>query len=843
MTEIKTADTEVDLISAGVILGGLSRAQVIKRLRLRFSVSHEQALSMLKEGKLLKKSIPNHSSNKLIKLFASLGLEVLAHPCDIQKKAYFEASNDPEPAKGRDKIETTDSILTASLTKTSDRLLYLTGFFQVVSVASLILLLFGVWLIGIVANVLLISFMVKFGFVTAILSLLPVGILIAQCVITGLFAGIIWGKYPERQGFIVPREEAEDLYQLTECVCDKLNVVHPNHIQINNEVDVNIVSPGNIKDFYTGRFALNLGLPVAGCFDVRELTGLIAFAASIMNNKALMRFQIFAISLREAIDLRVHYENTIDNKIRELVTKDKVWWMHIGADAVIKINLMLRKSLKLLGLVINQLLAATIRGLRKRALAYEVFTVGEQSYRKNTINLVKLVEARESVSQLNDNAWRLRRLFRSKARAVEQLFNNRQKTERPRKLLSFTADTQFRVSLHPLRFENFAVKKQSCGVHPNLEQFFSRGSAKKLFFDFYEISEQVSLDGYIESYIEGFGGVVRESEFYGQVPERWTVDEQVVFDLNQGMSLVEDALDDFLGFSYENRILTLDEPTNTELLKMNIQGINDWIRERLIGYREDNSSLTLLKQDALLKALSQALSSRGIKVASTNLLSVIAFNCRKNNTESSQAELEKTFQPSSSEISENLEMVSSRLDVIDRLYYQRIVHAIQLMDDQEKYQAQQLLTSLQNFEDLNFQLQKLKESVFIVANLDKIKPKTLLRKVTSLKEEHAKNCAEIILKLYKRAQDINIYDDTNEVRSLSQAIADTPGFACLKNASLPLSDCVKLASEVLDSVTFYYSYMLAQLAFKSSQAELTNHVKPLKIVIRKPTQKIVSAAS
>ncbi len=823
----------VDLVSAGVILGGLSRAQVIKRIKNRFSVSEAQALSMLKKGKLIKKSVPNHSSNKIIKVFASSGLKVLAFPVkETGKQENITASNDPAPRVKEDKIEPTDSILTSSLTRSKDRLLYASSFFQVLSVILVIGTIVGVWLLGIVSNIFLINYLINFSFFTGLFSTLFILLLFAQFGLTILSLIILFGKYPERQGYILPREDAEGAYKLVESVCDKLNLVYPNHIQVDNEVDVQVVSSGSLSDFYAGRYALSLSLPIAACFNMKDVTGMAAFALSVLNNKYLMRINVFIVSLKAAIELRVYQRNAFDLMLREVNKSTYSWWVVLGFQLLEYTNRKIRFLLKHFGLVADYLLNHSVQSLRQRALAYEIFIVGEQSYRKNSINLVKVLETREVVDHINQNAWLQGRLFRNKAAAVELIFSTKEKVDRLENQNNFELEKTYRVSQHPLRYENVKLKKATQGFHPKMEAFLSSDSAKTLFLDFYELCEQVTLDGYIESYVEGSGCAARKPNYYGLTPEKWMVAEDVIFKLNQAMQENTIELNNFLGFGYENRIMMLDEPQNPDLVKMGLQAINDWIRERLIGYREDNRAYAKLQEDSLLTNLSQALLAHRIKVKAANLLEMSTFNLRKRDENDTNARLEKSFQPSSSEIDESLEMISSRLNMIDRMYYQRIVHCIQLMDEDNKFHAQHLITSLQDIEELSYQSRRLRESAHILNCIPSIKPKTLTRRTMPITREHEKICAEAVSKLYKRAQEITVYDELGEERTMSELIAAIPGVLNIKTAQLASNDYIEIADDVLFVIAFYYSNMLSQLARLCGEAEIINGIRPLKVIAR-----------
>ena len=824
-------DSTVNIIASGKILGGLSEAQVIKKLRQRFNVSEEQALSMLKKGKVLKRDLPQGSANKAVRLFASLGLDVTVVSQSPESHNHATETPNEDVTEQVEVVDISDS-------RPVKHKAFLSFIAPILVITTPLLILIGIliWVGLIIVNTFIISTLVQVGGIAVVAAVIFILILLAQLFFSIKSAYLILASYPDRQGFIVQKDEAPLLFELVEKLCDRINVSYPNHILLNNDIEIGLSSAGSVFEELKGRFALSIGIPVVACSNLKEVTGLLTYAISLVSQKKIMRLHVLLSAFEDMLETRIYQKNAWDKKLEALYSSEKSWWKSIAIKKLQQASVAIRIFLGWILTFSRRLTAPVKQVIRYHASLYEATFVGQETFFENMLNINKMNDARKVVELLNEYAWRHKKLFRSKANAVAMVVNSKTNIVLAENIENSASELDYNSTFHMLDDQylkdNHFEQTQTVSI---FDEVSAKKDAEVLFEDFYEISEQVTFDNYLDSHIEGKNNVARAAEAYGENPDRWAVDEDEIFQINKMLLSAENAFSDYMGTDFSTRLMELDEPMNPDLLKLDLQEIIDWIRERLIHYREDQKSLKLVQHDLTRKELTHLYSHAGLPIKAINVGNASGYqytqagnNNHVGNEINNNAEMMRTriFE-------EGVEALTARLHIVDRMYYQRMVLTIQLMDYDEKPFAQHLLTAIQELIELRPLVNRLTLISHLINKVNESRPWYYLPKLKKALLEQAQEGKDALDKIIKRSSHITVYEGENVEHTLSDLLASVMGDDALDMDSLSPRQVSDMCEQVVKTVEYHYIFSFGQLAVLCGKTEIREGVRPLKVVARK----------
>ena len=836
MTDIQRNPSKlVDIVSAGQLVGGKKAAQVVKNLSHKFSITESQAATMLKKGATLKKSVDIEKCKQVAQVFAELGLKVAVKQTvanvpppikrtktqPVKKASVKKASikkrvdqentaqenNDNDAQFGLDVAEINFNKGTLAYLKVIAPILSLVAPLLFFLTVGTILWLFAATLIAIV-NV---SFSSLMGFVyltgLLILLVLQIGLLV-------LLYKTFFVCKSRPKGMIIDQEEAPELHSQVEKLCYDLSIPYPSKIFVHKDVEIDIEADGGLRSLYRGRYILSVGLPVAMHFNRRQFIGVLTHSLAYLAKSEMRRNFYLIQGFQQWLYIRSITKDQWDNELETLLRQDNQWAVYI----LLKFIHYAVIGSKIFYGFFLQLSIKTSRGVVERlnsiADRYEDYVVSTSDFNKIAQKFQLLLDGMDLVQNMNSKTAFHGRLFRNIPSAAHQLANKLQK-EKPNLDAKRTIDSH-KVIRHCLPYQKNRLDKinrlSSKGATDD------RNNAGSFFIDLGAQCERVTEDFYISKIWDKEKLIRHEDKAFSEKKiTKMLYATKEVFSLVSRIDRSRKALSDYMGGQFSLRFIEFDEPVEAVYLKMPHQKIIDWIRERLVGFRENNKELELFRREQYRKQLSHIYYSVGMRKKAKKLDKILA----------ARIEIGREIK----NIDEEIEGVVTRLHVIDRMFFQRTVLAVQKMQSEDLMTAQHLMSEIQEMGELESSIHNLHVSRVVI---DKILNTNLTPSLKILQlqlKSQSKECANAILSLCKKSLDITVYDGEQEY-SLRDVITREVGNVSSNIRLFPAPTIVELAVRVEEVIMYYYGFMIAQLAELCLKSEAENGIGPLKLLAK-----------
>ena len=820
-------EKQVKLISTGNILGGLSRAQVIKKLSQKFSLTPAQAESMLIKNKVLKQALKESSSNQAIRTFADLGLEVVKEVIPVESPASPVTLNETVTSAKSEGLGTGEYRIEPVRFPLSFRDNFYFYFIGPITIGCIM---------AAFALILLFSASVLFSLAylaTVSLSLGAVGWLVALLVVSAccvllfaftLFFNKTFARYRNRQAFVLPKDEAKALVEMVQNICDQLGVAKPNHIQLNQTARVDLATAGGVSDLINGRVVLNIGAPLIASCSIAELRGLLVYALSPLANRAVLRHQLIITSFLDFLYKRSAQSAGWQQAVEDKLIHNKSYWQIYSLALLRRFFDGCDRFYFVLNRACYAVLKQGLLNVNRYALSFEANEVGYHGLLGTQEKIKNIERAIFSAHEINRACLIHRKVFRTFAEAVISCIDIHISD------VKNYADGKVR-ELHELFFEFHEISQNT---HKTIDKTLkavsvhSGESAQRLFRDFAQIDEDITMDCYRGDFyedIDALDGVARVSALQA---ESIVVENRMVFSLMKFLKNSDNALSDYMGVDIKGRILELDEPTSPELIQMKLQEVIDWLREKLISYREDHSAIQLIDSDIRNKKLVQLLQKHGVKSSLSDFggTSKYKYDFKVGAGESSELLFSREYEDA-------YDHVLAKLHLFDRMYFQRLVQTVYLMAEKEKRPAMHLLSELQDISELKSLYHKLCTEQYCLLQLLCLRSVKHFSKINKAVREQARELSESLMKLIARSSDITVYENDMEENSLRNLILPKRDLDLASIKSMAPGEVAELSREVTESLKFQYVYLLAQLTERCGRTELKHKIKPLKLVARK----------
>ncbi|MEJ2444835.1 MAG: M48 family metallopeptidase [Exilibacterium sp.] len=858
----------VNMVSTGQLLSGLSAERVIQRLNQRFGVTERQATAMLRKGTVLKKAINVEDAKKISLVFSRLGLKVMAQ--SVRQPAPGNAKVPPPPVRtvrpSAASARTAASAVGGSSHKvntllseninppampfylSSPLLMTLTGALPGLLVPALYASVVILLLVGLVGDVWSLA-AIAFGDETynAFTLTLAVSLAIVQLLLLLFLLKPVFAKRSQWSGTALWREESPAFFALVEELCDRMGVPYPTRICVNNTVRAEVSPVGGVAGVFHRRYQLTIGLPLVLAMNKRELAA--AFAQPLSYCTGAATFQTYCIIhyVNAWLAKRVFDFDLWDNRLEDFIQHSRYRSVRTLADWVQRG--FSGTSLLLYGLwVLNRHITAfTARKLDFNADYYGATASGSKVFVANTKTLVALAAARQQVLEMNARAWTHRKLLADLPAAIGWVLNQMDAATRNRLVVEqepfpFQHPTYQDMGFQNPGTQNIALESAAAlnvgaHAHPDdvdrvnkVEAQGRRGlcyansnaliNGADLFKNFEGLCAEVTAEEYQSG---GLDAYISDENLHnkGLNPERFVVDNSQILELNESMESAEIALADYMGSRLEQRILAFDEVSDEELVGLNPQQIIDWIRQKLMEYRENQKHFPMELADVQHKYLGECYVKAGIAVDAKHFGFV----------STQKACVDDAMKNANNA----LKSLTERLHQVDRMFLQRIKLTFPNMHDGERKVAKRYFSTLQKMTELQALLQQLQLYRFMIGTLSgkKSEPWLLesdwLGKAQLLLKEQANNCAQQMLKIVEISRSITVSNDTGEEQSLCDVILARTGEMTSSIYDLPPLILVGLAKQLESALYEYYGYRLGRLAEICSRVEQRMGLKPLKL--------------
>ena len=780
---------------------------------------------MCAQGFCIKQFDSLEEAKKAVRLFSSLGLGVgIGQEQQAIKKSHraFEALDD-------------DDLNWPNVEKwTFLALLSVTTFAQMLIVGVIVV----AWVALVLSMVAWGVTLALSGFFSAILSILVFAIVLSLCGLTWLGYKFLVGGYPERQTFLLDQVESEKLNQIVSELAEQYEVELPDGIVVNNEADVRILPAGTIFDALRGRYMLVIGLPLAKCVRVQELIALLSFAFANVTHRYLAFAYFTQYAVKSFIQLRLTVKGQFELSIEDRHAKSTYWLEQIIFATVIGLVRRYRACLGYYLELFTQLNKPVSLILLKRNLFFEQFVLNEKSIAKLAAKISAVCRAREMAHTMNQLAWSQRLLADDKSELTELIWSKRA-VNLPEGLFKHDGGKAFYQIDHPIRVSQQMFSSNAKTIDLQRLDMEFLGATQSIFEDFDTLSEEVTLESYLDCYVEGVNEELSRPLGYGEVPERWVVPAKQIELFVNYLIDIEQHVKDYFGFPFSHRLMEFDDPLNPDLLKMDLQSVIDWIRERLISYREEQANIELVQHDMKRKKIATVFHHASLPITAAKIAEGSKYNYAtggKNSTgELSALGSKKGIEAIlvSREYEEAFENLSVKIHLLDRMVYRRIVLTIEEMTGSEKRNAQHLLTATKQIVELSASMEKVDQCLAVMQALLTVKPKILLRKTGKPLAEQAKICRDNLAKIIHKSSEITLYNQEFEpIETLSEVIEqlNAKAFHALSPVEL-----ITYSSRWQSKIRYYYADQLGRLVKLCSGAEDRLDITPLKIVQKKPS--------
>ena len=814
-TEEQSADT-YHLISTGRTLGGLSKDQVARNLRQKFTIKTAQANAMLVKGSTLKKNIKRDARNKAVRLFASLGLEVEVHEVMTQKVEQASQQSTDQHSTGQHGVKPLKAL---SLPRRV-QILVATLFFTVLALIPKIGVLGGslLWFLllsaGVVASI---SMGWALAPLTAVLLVLFFGTALVLAV--ALFKQKL--PFPSVQKYVLTEPETKALYGIVHKVCAELGVPTPNHIEVNLGSDIKLAPVGGIKDCIRGRYALSLGLPLLGILTKTEFTTLCRYTLSVLQVRTASGLQLYLAKVVEQLNIRrVHLALPLHENLSEKTEKIKslISAAELKAPFIFNLldNLFVRYS---------KCYARIFAGYQT-VLHKQQFTILSKEQENFSSAITKLLISKNYVNDL----LRFNKLMWQEGYLTEDFVFDEQLEalfQRLDDVYRFFSIGPNYSSESPLFYRELTRNNAITSVLN-----FDRDAVYSYMANFDEIAENVAQDYYENRHIidsesvlfsvfsgkRGLSGQFKSKAYIKHVVETYIEDIA--------------ALSDFFSQLNIQRILTLDEPKNPELIRLSLQEINDWLREKIIVIRQENENELMVRNDVNRKQLINILSRNKFRNPEGHVQElsryVYSFNRAAEGRVNPKHELLL-----SRDFEGELKSVLAKLEVFDQMFFQRLVLGVQLLKGGERSYGAHLLSAAQDFSEHSATISRIGTHLHLVENLSRLHTGVFATDLSKGIEEQRKTLVELVGKLYAKSGSMIVYAAGGEEIFLKEIIDRRVGVSVQNLTQLTVSEISNLASQFKTIYEKTFFLILGRLCNLCVAAELNAGIRPLKVVGRK----------
>ena len=796
MSTSNTAIQKGNIYSSGIPVDGFNVEQVEENLSQRFKSSPKQVTAMLVKGKMLKKGLDTETADKFISLFKLLGLEVYfsskpqtTHTDTNETLPERDASTAPKTATSLGDGE--NSVLASLPESIPDAPI------NRIRLLNISLIAFICWLptlIHIVASVMVVWMLINWALAVwagtgniLLLSIEPIALLVLAII-------LIKPWLPRANSAIeyeLGEQDAPDLFEILRALCKLSGAPLADKVIVNNQLNLSLRSMPGVAGLRNKKLTLSIGLPFIAAMDKRHfvavLTRELAYYTQPTRKQAHILIHFYQSSLRK----KANTPDILDLYL-EKGSSDSVlstFWMGLWK-LITRLSILETKSLLWMSQKITTRVCEWIDMDTDYSAAY---IVGSKHYQAIAIEQQAALLAFSYVNDTNNKAWEHKQLLRNIPVAVSEQ-------------LKAWADKPIKKQKPPISDDTFTPISESRLAHIAKLQFPEKyndsTAAKELFFDFTSISEKLTKETY-------------EQRYSGVKIDQHIVDNDEIMALRKSLSSSELAFKAFFGTAYHGQFLDLDEPLEGNLLKINHQGVIDWLRQNIYEYQDHQKYDRSLVDTHHNVTAALALLDTGIEL-------------NRNEYDFPSKDNAEEYQ---GKVSREREYLRVKIFTVDHMFFRRMALCIELMPTEQQAQAQHYLSNAQTLGELSEALTQFNEAVMlrtVFSNEDAERPK-----VDRKNKKYFSDYSQLVQRLFSEMLSITVSHHSNSGTTLRDVILATLKKDPETIANLDPIGALSCARKINQQLCYHYGFILGQLAELCIDAESENNLQPLKLFSKK----------
>jgi len=790
------------VISAGDILDGFIKTDVINNICTQFKINEETASKLVSGRKVIKKNIPLDQANKYKALFTRLGLQVIVLPSNQldekstpQKKSETTTDNQPLTTVGDFK-----KVFSQDIPRVKATLKYKLGILLVIimsAVAPLIYLgIISALVTGIVSYSIHIPEVIantKTVIAKAAFVVIP---LLVMSVLLLFIIKPLFSRYSPLNQFTLKRKDHPALFNLVKVMCEKIGVPVPVKIVVNNEVNAAASAAKGLSSLLRGKLQLTIGLPLVACMSMREFAGVLAHEFGHFSQTSAMTAYYLINTINYWFYSRAYEQDAWDDRLDKWAQKAD--WNIVAMAAVMTAKLgiyLTRQMFKGLYHFNFNVTAFMSRHMEHDADVYESIISGSQQFKSTSIKLRKISYANYDVENINKSAWNESKLLRNIPLAISDI----EKSYDERLLEHIENDMQSSETKawdsHPADHErvNHVLKRNDPGM------IMFDFPANMLCINFNKLCEQLTLHTYRRM---GFDS-----------PENIVCDNNIIMDIRQKKEDSSQSLQEFFNQDFSGRFISM-KPMPVDVKRP--ASLNETIRSiRAIipdyaNYTEQYNNLANQQIDML--------------AGETYLENDVDIDYKSFNLPSSNANEARTV------INQHkVKMIDivKKLNSFDSLFFHRIQLAAKLMTEEQQIVLKGNLSKLKMLETLAEPLDNMENYHIVMHNLMD-NDQALVDEIKDSIHRYGKYCIEESSKIIGLSKKVVYRKDGLD--TLFDFINTWCEEIYEKYDPYNPHAAIEYSGNLKEAVYYHYYWLLAEVCDLSLTIERENGVQPIKLV-------------